>query len=154
MKKKSNNSDIAQNRKAYFDYNLFDRFEAGIELRGAEVKSIRQRKVNLKESFGRVERGAVYLYGMHISPYKQSGRFAPEPTRVRKLLLHKAEIARLQGLTAQKGYTLVPIRIYFKKEFAKVEIAVARGKKFFDKREKLRRRTVEREMKRSLKPRR
>ncbi|MFH1868369.1 MAG: SsrA-binding protein SmpB [Candidatus Omnitrophota bacterium] len=153
MKKKKYNNDIAKNRKAYFDYNLSDRFEAGIELKGPEVKSIRQRKVSLSESFARVERSGLYLYGMHISPYEQSGPFAPDPTRVRKLLLHKSEIIKLQSLTAQKGYTLVPVRIYFKRGFAKVEIAVASGKKLFDKRDKIRRRTVDREIRRSLKPR-
>ena len=145
------NNSIAQNKKAHFDYTLLDRFEAGIELKGAEVKSIRQGKVNLKESFARIERGEVHIYGMHINPYKQSGPFAPDPTRTRKLLLHKREIDRLQGLTAQKGYTLVPTRIYLKKGFAKVEIAVAKGKRLFDKREKIRRRTIEREMQRTLK---
>ena len=148
------NSNIAQNKKAHFDYVLFDRFEAGIELKGPEVKSIRQRKVNLKDSFARIERGEIYLYGMHISLYEQSGRFAPDPTRVRRLLLHKAEIDKLQGLTAQRGYTLVPTRLYFKKGFAKIEIAVAKGKRLFDKRERIRRRTVEREMRRALKSRR
>jgi SsrA-binding protein len=151
--KKKRDNDIAQNRKAHFDYNLFDRFEAGIELKGAEVKSIRQRKVNLKDSFARVEQDGAYVYGMHISPYEQSGRFAPNPTRTRRLLLRKSEIERLRGLTAQKGYTLVPVRVYFKKGFAKVEIAVAKGKRFFDKREKMRRRTLEREIRRCLKSR-
>lgn len=153
MKKKKYNNAIAKNRKAHFDYNLSDRFEAGIQLKGAEVKSIRQRKVSLNDSFARVEKNGVYVYGMHISPYEQSGPFAPDPTRVRKLLLHKSEITKLQSLTAQKGYTLVPVRIYFRKGFAKVEIAVASGKKLFDKREKIRRRTVEREIRRSLKSR-
>ena len=146
--------DIAQNKKAFFDYTLFDRFEAGIELKGPEVKSVRQRKVNLKDSFARLEGHQVYLYGMHISPYEQSGRFAPNPTRPRRLLLHRSEINRLGGLISQKGFTLVPTKIYFKKGFAKVEIAVAKGKRFFDKREKIKRRTIEREVRRSLKSRR
>jgi SsrA-binding protein len=142
---------IVHNKKAGFDYFLLDRFEAGIELQGAEVKSIRDRKVSLNDSFARVEKGEVYLYGMHISPYPQSGRFAPEPLRVRKLLLHKVEIRKLQGLTSQKGNTLVPTRLYFKKSVVKIEIAVAKGKKFFDKREKIKQKTIEREMKRSFK---
>jgi len=142
---------IAQNKKASFNYHLLDRFEAGIVLKGAEVKSIRLRKANLGDSFARIERGEVYLYGAHISPYKQSGQFAPDPTRVRKLLLHKSEIKKLQALTAERGHTLVPTRIYLKKGFVKVELAVAKGKQLFDKREKLRSRTVDREIKRSLK---
>ena len=142
---------IAQNKKAGYEYNLLDRFEAGIELKGAEVKSLRNKKASLSESFARVEGNVVYLYGTHISPYKQSGPFAPDPTRVRKLLLHKSEIEKLKNLTMQKGYTLMPTKLYFKRGFAKVEIAVAKGKKIFDKREKLRQRTIDIEIKRSLK---
>ena len=142
---------IAQNRKAHFDYNLFERFEAGMELRGAEVKSIRQGKANINDSFARIDNSEVYLHGMHISPYKQSGPFAPDPTRVRKLFLHKSEIAKLRGLVLQKSYTLIPTKVYFKRGFAKVEIAVAKGKKLFDKREKLRRQSAEKEIARSLK---
>lgn len=148
------NHDIAQNKKAFFDYTLFDRFEAGIALKGAEVKSIRARNVNLKDSFARIDKAQAYLYGMHIGPYEQSGRFAPDPTRARKLLLHKSEIERLIGLTQQKGFTLIPTRIYIKKGFVKVEIAVAKGKRLFDKRESLRRKTAEREIQQSLKSRR
>ena len=144
---------IAQNKKAGYEYILLDRFEAGMELKGAEVKSLRNKKVSLSESFARVEGGAVYLYGAHISPYKQSGPFAPDPIRVRKLLLHKNEIEKLKNLTTQKGYTLMPTKLYFKRGFAKVEIAVAKGKKIFDKREKLRQRTVDIEIKRSFKSR-
>ena len=151
MAKNANETDIVHNRKASFDYILLDRFDAGIELKGPEVKSIRQRKVNLKDSFCRIESGQAYVYGMHISPYAQSGRFAPDPIRVRRLLLHKSEINRLTGLTQQKGNTLVPTRIYIKGGLVKLEIAVAKGKKLFDKREKLRRRAVDREMQRSLK---
>jgi len=147
------NNDIAQNKKAYFDYHLFDKFEAGIELKGPEVKSIRERKANLKDSFARIEKGEVHLYGMHVSPYEQSGRFAPNPTRARRLLLHRSEIERIRSLTSEKGYTLVPTRLYFRKGFAKVEIAVAKGKRLFDKRERMRQRTVEREVRRSLKSR-
>ena len=142
---------IAQNKKAGYEYNLLDRFEAGIELKGAEVKSLRNKKASLSESFARVEGNVVYLYGTHISTYKQSGPFAPDPTRVRKLLLHKSEIEKLKNLTMQKGYTLMPTKLYFKRGFAKVEIAVAKGKKIFDKREKLRQRTIDIEIKRSLK---
>ena len=142
---------IAQNKKAGYEYILLDRFEAGIELKGAEVKSLRNKKASLSESFARVEGGAVYLYGAHISSYKQSGPFAPDPIRVRKLLLHKNEIEKLKNLTTQKGYTLMPTKLYFKRGFVKVEIALAKGKKIFDKREKLHQRTVDIEIKRSLK---
>lgn len=144
---------VATNRKASYDYVLFDRFEAGIELKGAEVKSIRERKVNLNDSFARITNGEAFVYGMHISPYKQSGPFAPDPKRIRKLLLHKLQIHKLLGLTSQKGYTIVPTKVYLKKGRVKLEIAVAKGKKFFDKREKIRKRLTEREMRRSLKSR-
>jgi SsrA-binding protein len=149
--KKSPNKDIARNKKAFFEYTLFDRFEAGIELMGPEVKSIRQGKVALGDSFVRIENAQAYVYGMHISPYEQSGPFAPDPKRARKLLLHKKQIALLAGSVSLKGYTLIPIRIYFKKGFAKIEIAIAKGKKLFDKREKLRRRAVDMDLKRSFK---
>jgi SsrA-binding protein len=144
-------TDIARNRKAHFEYILLDRFEAGIELKGPEVKSLRQRKANINDSFARIEADELFVYGMHISPYKQSGRFAPDPTRVRKLLLHRSQIERLKTMASQKGHTLIPTRIYFKKGYAKLEIAVAKGKKLFDKRQKLKQRTVDREIKRSLK---
>ncbi len=149
--KKIRNKDIARNKKAFFEYILSDKFEAGLELKGPEAKSMREGKISLSDSFVKVEKGQVYLYGMHVSPYKQSGPFAPDPTRVRKLLLHKNEIERLNSLTNQKGYTVIPTRLYFKRGFAKIEIAVAKGKKLFDKREKLRRQTIDREINRSLK---
>lgn len=149
--KKIRNKDIARNKKAFFEYILSDKFEAGLELRGPEVKSMREGKISLSDSFVKAEKGEVYLYGMHVSPYKQSGPFAPDPTRVRKLLLHKTEIDKLNSLTNQKGYTVIPTRLYFKRGFAKIEIAVAKGKKLFDKREKLRQQTIDRETNRSLK---
>ena len=149
--KKIRNKDICRNRKAFFEYILSDRFEAAIELKGPEVKSMREGKISLNDSFVRVEKSQAYLYGMHISPYKQSGPFAPDPTRVRKLLLHRTEIDRLDSFTSQKGYTIIPTRLYFKRGFAKIEVAVAKGKKLFDKREKLRRQTIDREINRSLK---
>ncbi|MFC1807552.1 SsrA-binding protein SmpB [Candidatus Omnitrophota bacterium] len=142
--------NIAKNKKAFFDYHLFDRFEAGIELKGAEVKSIRQGKVNLKDGFARIENNEIFLCNVHINPYKQSGPFAPESKRTRKLLLHKHEIAKLTSAATQKGQTIVPTSLYFKNGRVKVEIAIAKGKKFFDKREKLRSQTVDRETKRSL----
>jgi len=149
--KKIRNKDIARNKKAFFEYILSDKFEAGLELKGPEVKSMREGKISLSDSFVKAEKGEVYLYGMHVSPYKQSGPFAPDPTRVRKLLLHKIEIEKLNSLTNQKGYTVIPTRLYFKRGFAKIEIAVAKGKKLFDKREKLRQQTIDRETNRSLK---
>ena len=142
---------IATNRKAGYDYVLFDRLEAGIELRGPEVKSIRERKADINDSFVRITEGEAYVYGMHINPYKQSGPFAPDPTRARKLLLHKEQIRRLLGFVSQKGYTIVPTKLYFKKGKAKLEIATAKGKRFFDKREKIKKRQVEIEIRRSLK---
>ena len=144
---------IATNRKAGYDYTLFDGFEAGIELKGSEVKSIRDRKININDSFVRIDKKEAFIYGAHISPYKQSGPFAPDPARVRKLLLHKAEIIKLTSLTSQKGYTIVPAKVYFKKGKVKIEIKLAKGKKFFDKREKIRKREVELELRRSLKSR-
>jgi len=149
--KKIRNKDIARNKKAFFEYILSDKFEAGLELKGPEVKSMREGKISLSDSFVKAEKGEVYLYGMHVSPYRQSGPFAPDPTRARKLLLHKTEIEKLNSLTNQKGYTVIPTRLYFKRGFAKIEIAVAKGKKLFDKREKLRQQTIDRETSRSLK---
>jgi SsrA-binding protein len=149
--KKSTNKDIARNKKAFFEYALFEKFEAGIQLNGPEVKSMRQGKIALSDSFVRVEGKQAYVYGMHISPYKQSGPFTPDPLRARKLLLHKQEIASLSQMVLQKGYTLVPLRIYFKKGFAKIEIALAKGKKLFDKRQVLRQKTIDQEIRRSLK---
>jgi len=149
--KKIRNKDIARNKKAFFEYILSDKFEAGLELKGPEVKSMREGKISLSDSFVKAEKGEVYLYGMHVSPYRQSGPFAPDPTRARKLLLHKTEIEKLNSLTNQKGYTVIPTRLYFKRGFAKIEIAVAKGKKLFDKREKLRQQTIDRETNRSLK---
>ena len=149
--KKTPNKDIARNKKAFFEYILFDRIEAGIELKGPEVKSIRQGKIALSDSFVRIENGQAYVHNMHISPYSESGPYAPDPKRTRKLLLHKRQIDGLSALALQKGHTLIPIRVYLKKGFIKIEIAVAKGKKLFDKREKLRQQTIDREIKRSLK---
>jgi SsrA-binding protein len=143
--------DIARNKKAFFEYALFDRIEAGVELKGPEVKSIRQGKVALSDSFVRIDNRQAYVYGMHISPYKQSGPYAPDPKRVRRLLLHSRQINLLSVFASQKGYTLIPLRVYLKKGFVKIEIAVAKGKRLFDKREKLRRRTIDREIRRLVK---
>jgi SsrA-binding protein len=148
--KKSTDKDIARNKKAFFEYALFEKLEAGIKLSGPEIKSIRQGKIALADSFVRIDGGEPYIYGLHISPYKQSGPFAPDPARPRKLLLHRSEIESLCSKVLQKGYTLIPTRLYIKRGFAKVEIAIARGKKLFDKRQALRQKTIDKEIRRSL----
>ena len=143
---------IATNREAHHKYQLFDKYEAGVALKGAEVKSVREGRANLKDSFVRIVRGEAYLMNCHISPYShiQDIRLA-DPTRMRKLLLKRNEIDRLSGQISRKGHTIVPLSIYFKKGLAKVEIAVARGKMEYDKRETLRRRIAEREAERAVK---
>ncbi|MCI8318258.1 MAG: SsrA-binding protein SmpB [Lachnospiraceae bacterium] len=126
---------IANNKKAYHDYFIEDKYEAGISLHGTEVKSLRMGKCSVKESFLRIENGEVFIYGMHISPYEKGNIFNKDPLRVRKLLMHKAEINKITGKIAEKGYTLVPLQVYFKGSLAKVEIGLARGKKLYDKRQ-------------------
>ena len=143
---------IATNRKARNKYELFDKYEAGIVLKGNEVKSLREARVNLKDSFVRIVHGEAFLVNCHISPYSHIQNIhEADPTRMRKLLLKKAEIGRLSGQTSRKGHTIVPLSIYFKQGLAKVEIAVARGKLEFDKRETIRRRIAEREAQRAMK---
>ena len=136
---------IADNRKARHDYHLFETFEAGIVLLGTEVKAIREGRVNLKDSYGRVEHGEVFLYNVHISPYSHRGYATHEPLRRRKLLLNRAEIRKLVGKTVERGLTLIPVRMYFKNGRVKVVISVAKGKKNYDKRETIRRRDIDRE---------
>ena len=136
---------IADNRKARHDYHLFDTYEAGVVLLGTEVKAIREGRVNLKDSYGRVEQGEVFLYGVHISPYSHRGYATHEPLRRRKLLLNKAEIRKLIGKAVERGFTLVPVRMYFKHGRVKVAVSVAKGKKTYDKRETIRRREIDRE---------
>ena len=142
---------IANNKKVYHDYFIEETYEAGISLAGTEVKSMRMGKCSIKESFLKVDNGQVYIYGMHVSPYEKGNIFNKDPLRVRKLLLHKAEINRLNGKIAEKGYTLVPLEVYLKGSLVKVEIALAKGKKLYDKREdiakKYQRREAEREYK-------
>ena len=139
-------TEIAVNRKARHDYFLYDKFEAGIALKGFEVKSIREGRVNLKDSFVRVIRNEAFLFNCHITPYSHIQSHAEvDPTRSRKLLLKKSEIDRLAGQTSQKGFAIVPLSLYFKKGLVKVEIATAKGKKEFDKRETIKRRIHERE---------
>ena len=136
---------IADNRKARHDFHLFDSYEAGIVLLGTEIKAIREGRVNLKDSYGRVEHGEVFLYNLHISPYSHRGYATHEPLRRRKLLLNRTEIRKLIGKTVERGLTLVPVRMYFKNGRVKVAIRVAKGKKNYDKRETIRRREVDRE---------
>ncbi len=152
----ANNDDIrvvARNKKAKHDYHIEESFEAGIILKGTEIKSIRQSKVNLKDSFALVEDGEVFLHNMHISPYKQGNRYNHEPERVRKLLLHKREINSLIGKTQRGGYTLIPLSIYLKNNLAKVELALAKGKNVRDKRRDIAKKTAQREMEKAFKDR-
>ncbi len=142
---------IANNKKAYFDYFIEDKYEAGIELFGTEVKSLRMGKCSIKESFIRIERGEVYVYGMHISPYEKGNIFNKDPLRVRKLLLHKREILKLSGEIMQKGYTLVPLSVYLKGSLVKVEVGLAKGKKLYDKRETLAKKDQRREVEKEFK---
>ena len=142
---------VANNKKAYHDYFIEDKFEAGIELFGTEVKSIRMGKCSIKESFIRIERGQVYIYGMHISPYEKGNIFNKDPLRVRKLLMHRAEINRLDSKLAEKGLTLVPLQVYFKGRLVKVEVGLARGKKLYDKRQDIAKKDARREVERDYK---
>ena len=144
---------ITENRKARHDYHIEETYEAGIVLSGTEVKSLRLGRANLTDSYAGVENGEVFLYNCHISPYDHGNRFTHEPKRKRKLLLHRREINRLVGLTQQKGYTLVPLRMYFTRGLAKVELALARGKRSYDKREDLAKRDTQRQIARALKER-
>lgn len=143
-----------QNRKAHFDYFLMEGIEAGIVLEGCEVKSIRNGKASLQDSFARIEQDEAFLYGMHVSPYEQGNRYNPDPTRKRKLLLNRNEIGKLTHRVMEKGLTLVPVRLYFKGGRVKVWLCVAKGKHAGDKRDKLKAKEAEREMDRALKTRR
>ncbi|BAD65536.1 ssrA RNA (tmRNA)-binding protein [Shouchella clausii KSM-K16] len=144
---------VAQNKKARHDYFIEETFEAGIVLTGTEIKSIRAGKMNLKDSFARIKNGEAFLYNAHISEYEQGNRYNHEPTRPRKLLLHKKQINTLIGQTQQKGYSIVPLKVYIKNGFAKVLIGLAKGKKNYDKRETLRRKDAKREVERAIKER-
>ena len=142
---------IANNKKAYHDYFIEDKYQAGISLVGTEVKSLRMGKCSLKESFIRIEKGEVYIYNMHISPYEKGNIFNKDPLRVRKLLLHSYEINKITGKMAQKGYTIVPLQIYFKGSLVKLDIALARGKKIYDKREDIAKKDMRREAEKNFK---
>src|SRR6185295_13924853 len=147
-------TNIAENRKAFHDYHILESFEAGIALLGTEVKAIREGRVNLRDSFARVEDGEVFLYNVNISPYSHRGYSEHEPMRRRKLLLHRHEIQKLVGKTVEKGMTLVPVRMYFKDGRVKVAVSIAKGKKEYDKRETIKRREVDRETRAAVKSRR
>ena len=143
---------IATNRKALRDYEALESWEAGIELKGSEVKSLRLGKVDLKDSFARIEKGQVILYNLYISPYVQASLFNVEPDRPRKLLVHKEEIRRLIGKTSQRGFTLIPLKLYFNpRGLVKMELALCKGKKFYDRRQDIKRREIELEIRRALK---
>jgi SsrA-binding protein len=141
---------LAENRRAFFDYQIERRIEAGIALLGSEIKSVRGGHVNLRDGYARVENGEVWLRNVHIAPWTQASYANHEPTRPRKLLLHRSEIGQLAGELSQKGFTLVPLRLYVRNGVAKVELGVARGKKRYDKREAIRRRELEREVESAL----
>lgn len=142
---------VANNKKAYHDYFIEEKYECGIALHGTEVKSLRMGKCSIKEAFIRIENGEVFVYGMHISPYEKGNIFNKDPLRVKKLLLHKQEINKLVGKIKEKGYTLVPLQVYFSNGKAKVEIGLARGKKLYDKREDIAKKDQKREMQREFK---
>ena len=142
---------VANNKKAYHDYFIEEKHEAGIVLHGTEVKSMRMGKCSIKEAFIRIENGEVFVYGMHVSPYEKGNIFNKDPLRVKKLLLHKQEINKLMGKIAEKGYTLVTLQVYFKDGNAKVEIGLAKGKKMYDKRQDIARKDQRREAEKELK---
>lgn len=142
---------VANNKKAYHDFFIDEKYEAGIELHGTEVKSIRMGKCSIKEAFVRIENGEAFIYGMNISPYEKGNIFNKDPLRIKKLLLHKVEIRKLGGKMSEKGYTIVPLQVYFKDGKAKVEIGLARGKKLYDKREDIAKKDLRRETEREFK---
>ena len=142
---------VANNKKAYHDYFIEDTYEAGIALHGTEVKSVRMGKCSVKESFIRIENGEVIAYGLHISPYEKGNIFNRDPMRPKKLLLHRYEINKISGKIAEKGYTLVPLKVYIKGDLIKVEIGLARGKKLYDKRQDIAKKDQRREAERDYK---
>lgn len=151
MAKEKGSRLIANNKKAYHDYFIEETYEAGIALHGTEVKSLRMGKCSIKESFVRIENEEVYIYGMHISPYEKGNIFNRDPLRVKKLLLHKSEIRKMKGKIAEKGYTLVPLKVYFNRSLVKVEIGLAKGKKLYDKRQGIAKKDQRREAERDFK---
>ena len=151
MAKESGSRLIANNKKAYHDYFIEDTYEAGIELAGTEVKSMRMGKCSIKESFVQIEHGEVFVYGMHISPYEKGNIFNKDPLRTRKLLLHQYEIRKIAAKIAEKGFTLVPLKVYFKGSLVKVEIGIAKGKKLYEKRQTIAKNDQRREAEREFK---
>ena len=151
MAKQAGSPAIAQNKKAYHDYFVEEELEAGLELCGTEVKSIRQGRVNLKDSYVSCKTGEALLIGVHISPYEQGNRENKDPLRTRRLLLHRREINRLIGLSEQQGYTLIPLKLYFKNQYVKLSLGVCRGKKDYDKRAAAAERDAKRDMRRAIK---
>jgi SsrA-binding protein len=151
MEKKNTVKLVANNKKAYHDYFIDEKYECGIELFGTEVKSIRMGQCSVKEAFVRITNGEVWIYGMHINPYEKGNIFNKDPLRARKLLMHKKEIEKLLGKIKEKGYTLVPLQVYFKGSLVKVEIGLARGKKLYDKREDIAKKDQKRELERDYK---
>ncbi len=151
MAEKNSIKIISQNKKAYHDYFVEEKYEAGVELFGTEVKSIRAGKVNIKESYCDIKDGEIFVVGMHISPYEQGNIYNKDPLRQKKLLLHKREILKLFGLVAQKGYTLVPLQVYLSNSRVKIEIGLCRGKKLYDKRDDMARNDARRDMERAFK---
>ncbi len=142
---------VANNKKAYHDYFVDEKIEAGLVLHGTEVKSLRMGKCSIKESFIRIENGEMYVYGMHISPYEKGNIFNKDPLRTKKLLLHKSEISKLLGKTKEKGFTIVPLQVYFKEGRAKMEIGLCRGKKLYDKRQDIAKKDQRREAEKEFK---
>jgi len=153
MKKDKNEALIAQNKKAYHDFFIDETFQAGISLVGTEVKSMRAGRCNLKESYIRIDGGEAFIEGMHISPYSHGNIFNTDPVRKRRLLLHKKEISRLKAAVAQEGYTIVPLKAYFSRSYVKLDIALAKGKKLYDKRDAIAKKTQERDAAKELRER-
>ena len=151
MTEKKSNSLIADNRKARHDFNIHETYEAGIALTGTEIKSIRQGKLNLKDSFCRIENGELLLYQVHISPYEQGNRFNHEPERTRKLLMHKSEIHKLLGQVKEKGFSLIPLNFHFIRGYVKVTVGLVTGKKLYDKRQDMAERDAKRDIEKRLK---
>ena len=151
MAKKEAQKLVANNKKAYHDYFIDETYEAGIVLHGTEVKSMRMGKCSVKESFIRIENGEMFVYGMHVSPYEKGNIFNKDPLREKKLLLHKYEINKMAGKVAEKGYTLVPLQVYFKDGKVKVEVGLARGKKLYDKRADIAKKDMRREAEKEFK---
>ncbi|MBT2615222.1 SsrA-binding protein SmpB [Peribacillus frigoritolerans] len=150
---KGSGKQLAQNKKAYHDFFIEQTFEAGIVLKGTEIKAIRAARVNLKDAFAKIENGEIYLHNMHVSPYEQGNQFNHDPLRTRKLLLHKKEISKLIGETKVTGYTIVPLKMYLKNGFAKVLIGLGKGKKQYDKRDDLKKKEAKRDIERAFRDR-